>query len=312
MNGLSNWLRDYFGFSATELRGFWLLSFVAIIFLIMLATLKPLFILGASWDDTTVTTTHLDSLVAILEQQRSEEKSQQLLAKETSTFISFDPNIATREVLEQNNIPQWLVDRIIKYRDRGGKFLKKDDLLKIYGFPVDLHTSLYSYIRLPEQYRRESSNKVKYKSTKNSNHKTQSQSYRKTEKMNINTVDSITLQQIFGIGEVLSARIVRFREKLGGFHSLDQLSEIYHISPEVVQNLKDNSFLPPDNNVNKVNINADEVSTLASHPYISFSLARAIVKHREMYGSFNSLNDCQEVYLMEDSIIQKLRPYLNF
>lgn len=311
MKWLTDSIRDYFGFSATELRGFWLLSFLSILLLITIALIKPLFIL-AKRDVTSKTTNQIDSLIMVLEHTRAEEYDHQfeVSTTEAPTYQLFDPNVASLNVLQKNGIPDWLAQRIVKYRTKGGKFLIKDDLLKIYGFPADLHSKLYSYIQLPVLPKAQLGRKA------NKRKKSAIYSYSKTnnqhevKKMNINTVDSIVLQQLSGIGVVFSARIVRFREKLGGFYSLDQLSEIYHITPEVVNTLKNHTYISPDKTVNKININEDEVSTLASHPYISFSLAKAIVKHRENYGNYMTLEDCREVYLMEETLFQKLRPYL--
>jgi len=313
MNKLGDWLKDYFGFSATELRGFWLLCFLSSILLFIVGLIKPVFILAKR--DTThlnVKQAQLDSLVVLLDHSRTDENRQGEVASPAVLFKPFDPNVASKELLVENSLPDWLAERIIKYRNRGGKFLIKNDLLKIYGFPADLHSKLYSYIQLPEVRKATNIKQVNYQNPEKRTSNTQSHGHRKIKKMNINTVDSITLQELPGIGVVLSARIVRFREKLGGFHSLDQLSEIYHISPEVVKSLRKHTYLTSEIPVNKININADDVSTLAGHPYISYPLARAIVKHRENYGSFEKLEDCREVYLMQESTFQKLRPYLTF
>jgi DNA uptake protein ComE-like DNA-binding protein len=310
MNGLNHWLRDYFGFSATELRGFWLLTSAALVILAFTAFLKPLLFLTKP-DVHFLTTNQLDSLVGVLEQLSADEPQQWGTQVVASGFKPFNPNSASSELMKENGIPEWLVDRIVKYRKKGGRFQIKDDLLKIYGFPEDVHAKLYPYILLPVQQKKIPATQVHYRRKKDTS-KLRNIDDREIEKININTVDSTTLQQLSGIGVILSARIVRFRNKLGGFYSLDQLSEIYHITPEVVETLKNHTYLSPEFPLNKININQDDVSTLASHPYISFSLAKAIVKHRDNYGGFESLEDCREVYLMEESIFRKLRPYLNF
>lgn len=126
----------------------------------------------------------------------------------------------------------------------------------------------------------------------------------------INQADSVQLKQIPGIGTVLSARIIRFRDKLGGLHSERQFKEVYQISDEAARNLQKYTYISTEYEVDRLSINTDDVSVLAQHPYISYQLARAIFNHRKNYGDFLRIEDCREVYLMEDSIFQNIAPYL--
>ena len=57
--------------------------------------------------------------------------------------------------------------------------------------------------------------------------------------IDLNTATADQLKQIYGVGEVLSQRIIRYRERLQGFATETQLSEVYVLSPEVVAPLQD-------------------------------------------------------------------------
>ncbi|MEM6841343.1 MAG: helix-hairpin-helix domain-containing protein [Bacteroidota bacterium] len=313
MKQLNQIIRDYFGFSATELRGFWVLISLAIILLSAPILSKSVFRLSMKPKVVVEESVTLDSLIALLNPPVPNQEIIQPQYKTKTNYAKFDPNHASRDLLLQNGIPPWLADRLIKYRSKGGSFRKKEDILKIYGFPAGLYSQLQKYIELPKQVTSRPevatvASPVNYNAK--SDKRRQYSEEKVLEVININQADSSQLKKIPGIGSVLSARIIRFRDKLGGLHSRAQLQEVYQISDWAVQNLQKYTYIPPDNEVVRLNINSDDVKTLASHPYISYSLARAIIDHRKNYGNFSTVDDCREVYLMQDSIFQKITPYL--
>jgi len=53
-------------------------------------------------------------------------------------------------------------------------------------------------------------------------------------KQDLNTVTANQLKEIYGIGETLSGRIVKFRSSLNGFLSDDQIKGVYGLKPEVI------------------------------------------------------------------------------
>ena len=317
MRRVSEILRDYFGFSATEMRGFWVLMVLCVLSLLITPLIKTLLYQPYTFQASTEQQQELDSLINLLENPPLENKPESHFTArkvaEEKVYISFDPNQASIEVLIQNGFPKWLAERLIKYRERGGKYYVKSDLLKIYGFPTHLYQQIETYIELPEKVTHSSRQKTysTSESTKVAGNEKFVATKKEISRMDINRADSITLRQVPGIGPVFSSRIIRFRDGLGGIYNLDQLTEIYQISPEVVENLKKYTYVSQDFEVQKVNINTDDVSTLAKHPYISYPLARAIVQHREDYGAYQQLNDCKEVYLMDEITFQKIASYLS-
>src|SRR5690606_31856792 len=109
----------------------------------------------------------------------------------------------------------------------------------------------------------------------------------------------------------LSARIVLYRDKLGGFYSLDQLQEVYGLKPEVIQNAL--IYLKLDtSNLKRVLINTEGVDVLSRHPYIRFKLANQIVNNRAHHGIYMGLDDLQSRVNITDSILVKLCHYLDF
>lgn len=123
--------------------------------------------------------------------------------------------------------------------------------------------------------------------------------------------DSVTLQIVPGIGPTLAARIVKYRENLGGFHSEQQLLEIYGIKEEVVSKLWEYFDFDPGIR-RKVKINDLEVAELAKHPYIGYGEAKVIVAFRKQHGDFSKLDELLKIKIFKPEWVRKLEPYLEF
>ena len=128
-------------------------------------------------------------------------------------------------------------------------------------------------------------------------------------KVDINTADSLELCSLYGIGPILSERIVKYREKLGGFVSLDQVNEVYGIKPETYMKIE-SSLQITDSSVVKLNINQCSVEELKGHPYFSWNLSNAIVNYRLQHGPYISIEKIKSIHLVNDKIYRKIAPYL--
>ncbi|MHA7877648.1 MAG: ComEA family DNA-binding protein [Bacteroidota bacterium] len=126
----------------------------------------------------------------------------------------------------------------------------------------------------------------------------------------INTADAVQLSAIRGIGPVLSARIVKFRDQLGGFVSCAQYQEVYGLCPEVVTRLKQHTYINASFCPTKLDINIADAQTLAMHPYITYQQAKSIVNYRAQHGPFIEINALNTLVLIDQSTLEKLTPYL--
>src|SRR5690606_7557457 len=102
------------------------------------------------------------------------------------------------------------------------------------------------------------------------------------------------LKALPGIGSKLANRIVSFREKLGGFYSIEQLREVYGIRDSVFDKLV--RYLKLENpETKKINLNKATLDKMKAHPYIRFQFAKAIVAYRDEHGDFSSLDGLRAV-----------------
>ncbi len=327
-------LRDSFGFSQTEVRGTIVLTVCMLALLIVPLLLKYYFIspdysAAAYQEDVAL----LNRTVASLEKQKQVYDSLQVIEKEENkekynlayannstaniSFFAFDPNQISVNQWKSLGLKSYLAERIIKYRTKG-KFRVKSDLQKIYGFPEDLYKRLYTYIQLPESLT-DSKVKKEYKQEKSTDVASENfpkKEYVKKENtvktFDINTADTAQLKQIRGIGAVISERIVKFRNTVGGFHSLEQVKEVYGIKDEVYQELSKYALMSKGFEVKKVNINTASVEILKTHPYIGYKNAQIIINYRNQHGSYTSADDLLKTKVIDQTQVEKLKPYLVF
>ncbi len=246
----------------------------------------------------------LDSLILVIESQTGATPQ----SESAENYFPFDPNTASLPVLVQLGIPEAVAQRIDKYRQKGGKFRSKSDLKKIYGLPEAVYQRLYDYIQLPAIPAAKAYNKS---AERNGADKTFHKDVKKIQPFDINQADTAQLASLAGIGRVLSERIVKFRDALGGFHAYTQSKEVYGLNEKAIESLERYTFVAPGFAVKKVNINQADIKELSRHPYISYELAKAIMNHRKKYGVFTSVQNLKEVPGTTEELLKKLLPYIS-
>jgi competence protein ComEA len=127
--------------------------------------------------------------------------------------------------------------------------------------------------------------------------------------IDINTADSTAWTTLPGIGPVLAARIIRFRNKLGGFYAISQVKETYGLPDSTFVKIQSSLQLNTVS-LNNLDINLLDEQSLAKHPYIRYKLARLIVLYRNNNGPFRSTEELLGIPLVDDSIYRKLEPYI--
>ena len=141
-------------------------------------------------------------------------------------------------------------------------------------------------------------------------HASQKVSVRKV-RIELNSCDSASLVALPGIGPVLSVRIIKYRNLIGGFIKVDQLREVYGL-PEETFNLISSKVTVDPSSVRKIKINSIDYSLLARHPYLKKNEVNAILKFRELKGSVTGVDEMLENNLISEETAEKIRYYLEF
>lgn len=128
----------------------------------------------------------------------------------------------------------------------------------------------------------------------------------------INLADTTELKKIKGIGSVLSARIIKYRDWLGGFTSKEQLKEVYGLKDSVLLSLDTLAFIAKEFKPKSLRINTLPSNDIKKHPYVSYNLANALDAYKFQHGTISSIDDLKQIKLFDSVVLQKLSPYLDF
>lgn len=130
-------------------------------------------------------------------------------------------------------------------------------------------------------------------------------------KIDLNSCDTDDLATVPQFGSKRAAKLVEYREKLGGFHCLSQLQEVYVMQSIDTVRLKDYLYINRQI-IKKLNINTATYQELVSHPYIDSYLTKLIIHHRERNGPIHNLDELQRITHAYPELMEKLKPYLVF
>lgn len=207
-----------------------------------------------------------------------------------------DLNIASASELSQLNLSPYVISNILKYRDAGGYFSAIDDVFKIYGVDSVQVSKLEQHLFFTTHKPKVSKSFVQRDISKS--------------KVDLNLSDAEELQSVRGIGEVLSSRIIKYRDLLGGFSNVEQLQEVYGLSNEHYNSIK--AQVKSSEVESLLFINTFNAFQLRKHPYISNELANNMVSYRMQHGPFFRLEDLESLHTLPKEQLSKLGPYISF
>ncbi len=215
-------------------------------------------------------------------------------------LFQFDPNTASAEDWRRLGLNDRTTKTILNYRSKGGRFFKPEDLKKIWGMPVGFYERVKSFVNIG----------ATAKTYSGQPYTSFEKRERKIASVELNSADTSALIALPGIGSKLAMRITNFRDRLGGFFSVEQVRETYGLSDSAFQKIK--PFLQANGSaVRKFNINSATKDELKLHPYIKWNLANAIVEYRNQHGPFKNLSDLKNIALIDDETFNKIAPYLS-
>lgn len=137
----------------------------------------------------------------------------------------------------------------------------------------------------------------------------------KPQLVELNKADSATLRSVQGIGEVTVRRIIEYRERLGGYHSVGQLCEIEGVSERNFEKISKQIWVDSCE-IRKIDINFAPakhlVEALSRHPYAGNVVARKLLKYRQLKGGWRTIGDIKKDDILSDRQAEILAPYLLF
>lgn len=129
----------------------------------------------------------------------------------------------------------------------------------------------------------------------------------------LNTADTTLLKQLRGIGSAYANRIVRYRQKLGGFYSKQQLLEVYNFPYETYEKIE-NQLLVDTTYIQKLPINTLSIDELKRHPYIRYFQAKSLYENRvkRINKKYSGMDDIVVDRDVTPEFLRRIAPYLSF
>ncbi len=262
----------------------------------------------------------------------------------------FDINEITSRELQDLGLPVFVADRWVKYREAREGFQSVDNVSSIYGLDDSWFQTHREYmtvekrkvqkrgfgravptsrmVRGESNVGKEPPRQVENDTTAKANDEHSSTSDREPAiprkvdvevshdrqegipEIDINSANEWQWQMLHGIGPFYAKRIVNFRDKLGGFYSIEQVGHTYGLPDSTFQNIK--AYLKISTPVSRFNINKISADSLSKHPYISRKQANILFRYRLQHGNYSSVNDFYDVKVFDTAFVKMIEPYISF
>lgn len=246
-------------------------------------------------------------LEAFAETTKERKRQRETERTALSTPFPFNPNTADSATLIKVGLKSWQVKNLLAYRRAGGRWKDADDFKRLYGLSEEEFQRLRPYIQIPppvkDVYFTE-----KDRVRQDSLRQLRPEKFAELTVLDLNTVDTLTLRKIPGIGVGYSRTIVSYRQRLGGFVSVAQLKDIEGLPDRIEE------WFTIDENaeVNRISINKSDFKTLVRHPYLSYEQVKVITTHIRKYGQLRSWKDLQLYSEFTPQDFERLTPYFVF
>lgn len=224
-----------------------------------------------------------------------------------ASYFQFDPNGLDEVSWRKLGLSPRQIKVIKNYEAKGGRFYQNEDLQKIYSISAREYAALEPYIRI-------SVNKQTLRKTLRSFEKNRPELSYKSKPSSVimvelNSADSAQLETIRGIGPAFASRIVKYKNRLGGFYRKEQLLDVYGLDSAKFESLKEQVSVDPQS-IQKINVNKVTFDEIRRHPYLTYKQMNAIIQYRKQHGDYDSLEDLKKISILNEEILRKIEPYL--
>ncbi len=242
-------------------------------------------------------------------QARVDSLKELRLGEDSIKINPFNPNFITDHKGYALGMSPIEIDRLLRFR-AGNKYVNSTvEFQRVTLISDSLLQVISPYFRFPEWVRESDKPfSVGGNPILGSNGKQSSEG--KGMILDINKATAEDLKSINGIGDKLSERIIKFRDRLGGFLVEEQLNDVYGLEKEVVQRTLEKFKVLSAPNVKKMNINTATADEMGGLIYIGPLMAQKIVDHRESVGAINSYDELKEIQGFPSEKIDRIKLYL--
>ncbi|MGI9551671.1 MAG: ComEA family DNA-binding protein [Aurantibacter sp.] len=274
-------MKNFFKFNKRERSGIFFLLLIIILLQIGYYVFKS-FPIDAS-NDTILVDTEMQAKIDLLKEKASQYDSVKI--------YPFNPNFITDFKGYTLGMSADEIDRLQNFRKTNKYVNSPEEFQKVTQVSDSFLKVISPYFKFPEW-------------TKNSKqYSVSSEQYLSKGKgslpsegiakgyLDLNSATADDLKSVSGIGEKLSARIIKFRDRLGGFLVEEQLNHVYGLEPQVVERTLQKFKVLKKPDLVKININSASEGEMVKLVYINYDLATKIIAYRDTNGRIATFNE---------------------
>lgn len=231
------------------------------------------------------------------------------------SLFPFDPNTATAGQWRLLGLSTGQARGVLSYVAHGGTFEYRQDLTRLRSLGPAQVSRLLPFVQLPDRPQgRGGPGRTGRPAADSLRRYARDPRPARPERrpLELNSCDSAALVALPGVGPAFARGILRYRDLLGGYHSLDQLAEVHVLKerPEAVAHLRTLVVVDPAL-VRRLPMSTAPVEQLAAHPYLRWKLAKALVAYRRQHGPFRTLDDLRGCVLVDEITLRSFAPYFS-
>lgn len=314
---MKNIIREYFYYNKLERNGVFVLVLLCLLVLFYPNLYKSLSSKSASTDFSS-----FKSEIEAFESNKITDEISNPEKIKTELFL-FDPNTVSQEDLKRLGFSEKVIRTLNNFRNKGGKFFKKEDFKKIYGISEEDYTTLENFIEI--------------KPANKYNENFQKENINNERKVVIEPFEfdpnSASKEDLLNLGFSKRAanNLLKFRAKGGQIYKKENLSKIYGVDEKLYNKLY--PFITLEKREDKLEVQEPKefkTTSSFSKPEITLDInsatiddwqqlngigpfyAKKIVNFRKKLGGFYAVDQIKETYGLPDSTFQKIFPQLKY
>lgn len=273
-------IKKYFQFTKQQRTGIFILFIIIIVL--------QLFYLFSDFDVTESNDSRKDEWLALQSEIDAEKNSDK---KANPVIYLFNPNFISDSKGYKLGMSVQEIDRLLAFRKENKFVNSPEEFQKVTGISDSLLNQISPLFKFPDWIH----NKENFKREKPEFAVKSFPQKEKIEVLDINQATQEDLMKLYGIGEGLSLRILKQKELLGCFVSMEQMKEVWGLSPEVIAELNGHFKVVIPSTLKKINVNDASLKELSQFSYFRYALAKKIVTYRSMNGNFNNIEDLAKI-----------------